>query len=137
MNLTADTRLPNAASVAIHDSGRFLLIRRAVPPFQGHWSLPGGRLEPGEAAEEAARRELMEETGLAAGEFVPVTEYLAGEDGRFRIAVFVARETSGSPRLSSEISDWRYVNLADLGGLQTTPGLADILAICLGAIGRR
>jgi mutator protein MutT len=122
---------PNAASVAIFDGDEVLLIQRAVPPFQGFWSLPGGRLEPGEAPEEAARRELMEEIGLAAGELVLVTEYLAGVDGTFLIAVFLASDVSGEPRLSHEISDWRYVRLEDLGGLQTTPGLAGVLALCL------
>lgn len=44
-----------------------LLVRRAKAPNAGSWSLPGGAQELGETAEAAARRELMEETGLAAG----------------------------------------------------------------------
>lgn len=46
---------------------RVLLIRRARPPLAGQWSLPGGRQEWGETVEEAARRELREETNLRAG----------------------------------------------------------------------
>lgn len=43
-----------------------LLIRRGTPPKQGEWSIPGGRIEPGEPAKVAALRELAEETSVTA-----------------------------------------------------------------------
>ena len=46
------------------DDGRTLLIRRASPPLQGEWSIPGGLLEVGETLEQGVARELAEETGL-------------------------------------------------------------------------
>lgn len=57
----------------VHDArGRLLLIRRGHEPSKGRWSLPGGRMEPGETAAQAVEREVLEETGLVvrAGEAV-------------------------------------------------------------------
>ena len=52
------------------NGGEVLLARRGRAPALGAWSLPGGAQELGETAEQAARRELLEETGLTAGELV-------------------------------------------------------------------
>jgi ADP-ribose pyrophosphatase YjhB (NUDIX family) len=62
-----DAALPAVPCVGavVHDAaGRLLLIRRGHAPHAGLWSLPGGRVEPGESAAAAVEREVLEETGL-------------------------------------------------------------------------
>jgi ADP-ribose pyrophosphatase YjhB (NUDIX family) len=56
--------LVGVGAVVVRD-GRVLLVRRAKPPRRGEWSLPGGLQKLGETVLEAARREVMEETGVA------------------------------------------------------------------------
>jgi 8-oxo-dGTP diphosphatase len=67
---------------------RVLMIRRGQPPFEGQWALPGGFLDLDEAAEPAARRELLEETGIEVKStlpFQPLGFYSApGRDPRGR-----------------------------------------------------
>jgi len=55
-----------AVGVVLVRDDKILLVKRGSPPAIGKWSLPGGVIEPGERIDEAARRELWEETGLRA-----------------------------------------------------------------------
>jgi 8-oxo-dGTP diphosphatase len=74
----------HAAGVVCFRKGEVLLIRRATPPLQGQWSLPGGRLEPGETAQAAALRELAEETGIKARllGLIEIVDTIMGEPER-------------------------------------------------------
>ena len=69
------TPLLTADCVVLDGRGRVLLVRRKHPPFKGHYALPGGFVEIGETVEDAARRELMEETGVKAGRLQLVGVY--------------------------------------------------------------
>ncbi len=60
--------VPAAAAVVLDPArqpGQMVLVRRRYPPEEGQWTLPGGGIEAGESVQEAARREVLEETGLA------------------------------------------------------------------------
>ncbi|MFC9918998.1 NUDIX hydrolase [Agromyces binzhouensis] len=50
--------VPAAGAVITDDDGRVLLVRRGAAPQRGRWSVPGGRLEPGESFADAAAREV-------------------------------------------------------------------------------
>lgn len=55
---------PAACCFLTNDEGELLLVQRSIEPRKGMWTLPGGYVEVGETTEEAALRELEEETGL-------------------------------------------------------------------------
>jgi 8-oxo-dGTP diphosphatase len=119
---------PNAASVALIDRDRVLLIQRARKPWLGMWSLPGGRLEPGETAEQAAEREIMEEVGLRTFALRPLRRMFLG-DGQFVLQVFATEAFEGEIVVAEdEISAHRWVRLDDIGMMHTTPDLQEVVA---------
>jgi len=123
-----DTRTaPNAASVALIDRDKVLLIQRARKPYFGMWSLPGGRLEPGETPEQAAEREIMEEVGLSVWRLHPIRRMLLGE-GRFVLQVYATEAFEGEIVASDEVSAWRWVRADEVGGMYTTPDLGEVVA---------
>ena len=92
--------------------GAVLLVRRARPPALGQWSIPGGAQELGETAEAAARRELLEETGLRAGPMTLVANVDSihpDETGRVRyhytILDFAAAWQGGEPVAGDDVSE--------------------------------
>ncbi len=120
--------LPNAASVALIEKDRVLLIQRARPPWRGMWSLPGGRLEPGEDAEACATRELKEELGLDVYALRRVTRLRLGDDGKFLLQVFATEAFEGEivPQ-AGEIDGVRFVTRDQAALLPTTPHLNEVL----------
>jgi mutator protein MutT len=124
-----------AASVAVFRDGEVLVASRGRPPWEGVFSLPGGKVEVGETLEQAALRELAEEVGVTAtltGLIAPFEVIEREADGRVKhhvvIAVFAARWLSGEPRTGPEAREIRWITEPEIESLPTTPGLAGILA---------
>ena len=97
-----------------------LLIRRGTPPRQGEWSLPGGRIEAGERAVDAALRELREETGIEAEitGLIDVVDGLFPEAGRHYVLIdYAARWVSGEPTAGDDAMEARFVALDQVEAL--------------------
>ncbi len=104
--------------------GEVLLVRRGNPPNAGQWSIPGGAQELGETAEAAARRELLEETGLVVGPLTLVANVDSihpDADGRIRfhytILDFTGRWQGGHPAPGGDVIDAAFFPFEALPGL--------------------
>lgn len=114
-----------AASMAILKAGRFLLVERGRAPSKGLFAFPGGRLEPGETPEEAARRELFEETGLTAGELRlwKIIDLGGSErqDGPiYRLHVFLGHSVEGTPVAADDAASLGWFSLDEMEKLPIT-----------------
>lgn len=116
--------------VALDGRGRLLVVLRGHDPGRGLWSVPGGRVEPGESDEAAVVREVLEETGVAT-----TVDRLAGRvdrpaaHGTFRISDYVVRPVPGAaaPAPGDDATDARWVTRAELLALPVVDGLVDAL----------
>jgi 8-oxo-dGTP diphosphatase len=114
-----------AGAVIRDETGRLLLIRRGREPGAGRWSLPGGRLEPGESPATAAAREVAEETGLV----VAIGDLLATVAlGDFVVHDFAATVVGGELRAGDDADEVRWCSLADAELLPLTDNLLAELA---------
>ena len=115
-----------AASVAIVRQTDLLLIQRNRPPSEGLWTLPGGRLELGETAEQCAVREVAEELGLDVFALRPLLKLRHGE---FELQTFGTQAFDGEVKPDpTEVRAWRWVRAFELRGLKTTPRLGEVVA---------
>ena len=109
--------------VVVWHGEHVLLIRRGKPPRVGHWSLPGGAQKLGETVAEAARREVMEETGLAieAGEVLAVVDLIERDGERVRYhytLIDFSAEAAGSDLCpGGDAADARWFTLGEVQGL--------------------
>jgi 8-oxo-dGTP diphosphatase len=122
--------IPCVGAVITDRAGRLLLIKRGHEPEAGRWSLPGGRVEPGETDQQAVVREVREETGLsvACGGLVgEVTR--PGRDGQeLAIRDYRATVTGGQLTAGDDAADARWVGAAEFAALPLTSGLLATLA---------
>ncbi len=124
-------RVVCAGAVVRGPGGRILVVRRANPPSQGAWSIPGGRVEAGETAAEAAHREVREETGMVVdiGSVAGRTDVQSEGAVVYDVLDFWATplEEGVTLRAGDDAVDVRWVTREELAALPCTPGLVDIL----------
>ncbi|HYF46718.1 MAG TPA: NUDIX domain-containing protein [Acidimicrobiales bacterium] len=111
------------------DADRLLMIRRGRGPAQGQWSVPGGRVEPGELLAEAVVRELTEETGVegVCGELVGWVERFHGDEHYVILDFHVEVLEGTQPVAGDDAAEARWVPLADVAELDLVDGLAEFL----------
>ncbi|XNY07227.1 NUDIX hydrolase [Sinorhizobium meliloti] len=105
--------------LAILRDGKILLCRRLKAPEAGHWSIVGGKVDHMELAQDAARREAEEESGLSfhSTRFLCVSEQMIEADRQHWISlIYVTENFSGEPRLTEpdKLSDIRWFDLTAL-----------------------
>jgi ADP-ribose pyrophosphatase YjhB (NUDIX family) len=122
-------------SVAVWNDGEVLLVRRGRPPLAGAWSFPGGGVGLGERLEDAARREVREETGIEvaiAGQIDRAEIIVRDEEGRverhYVIIVFAGAPVSGEARAGDDAAEARWVGSGEAVRLDLTEDTRRILA---------
>jgi ADP-ribose pyrophosphatase YjhB (NUDIX family) len=130
-----------AVSAAIIRDGKVLVVRRARNPALHLYTLPGGAVEAGETLMQAVTREVHEETSLevepiafAGNREVIVRDAQGRVERHFVILCFAARWRSGEAVLNEELDDARWLDPAELSGLQTTEGVAEIVTAAIGLL---
>lgn len=123
-----------AASAIIFRGDDVLIVERGKGAAPGLWSLPGGHIEPGEKARDAAAREVAEETGVEAR----IVGLLDVHDAIFHdangdlrahyvLSVFHGVWIRGIPAAASDSRDARFVPLAEIDSYRMTPGAQDFI----------
>jgi 8-oxo-dGTP diphosphatase len=128
-----ETPLVGVGAIIIEDA-RVLLVKRAHPPLQAQWSIPGGVLEVGELVREAAIREAREETGL----IVEPSDLLGVYDRVLRnseqrvqyhyvLIDFLCRRIGGELAAASDAAEVRYFRREELPALNLAEDTQDVI----------
>ena len=116
--------VPCVGVVVSDGNGRLLVVQRAHEPGMGRWSIPGGRVEPGETDAQAVVREAREETGVeVAVERLLGEVDVPGPGVVFRIRDFACRPLGGFLVAGDDAADARFVDSAALARLPLVDGL--------------
>jgi len=117
-----------------HVNARVLLVKRAHPPLQAQWSIPGGVLEVGELVREAAIREAREETGLIVepGELLGVYDRVL-RDAEQRVQYhyvlidFLCRRVGGELHAASDAAEVGWFTSEELPALNLAEDTLDVI----------
>ncbi len=120
-----------AVGAVVFKNERVLMVRRGQPPSEDLWAIPGGSVELGETLQEAAEREILEETGIHIRAGEPVFAFDAidrDRTGKIRfhyvIVDLAADYVSGDPKAGDDAADARWISAQEINTLQvSTPTL--------------
>jgi ADP-ribose pyrophosphatase len=123
-----------AVGAIVFRDKRVLLVRRGQSPSRGLWAIPGGRVEIGETLQEAAEREILEETGITiqAREPVCTFDYIEPDGSalpRFHYVIIdlIADYVRGETRAGDDAADVRWVSPAELDDLNVSSKTVHLL----------
>jgi 8-oxo-dGTP diphosphatase len=130
-------RIPCVGAVIKDEGDRMLFILRGHEPGKGLWSIPGGRIEPGETDQEAVRREVSEETGLevTCGPLLGSVERPGLAGAVIEIRDYYADVIGGQLAAGDDAADARWVTAAEVADLDADGRLTDGLLNALRAWG--
>jgi 8-oxo-dGTP diphosphatase len=118
----------------IIEEARVVLVKRAHPPLEAEWSIPGGVLEVGELMREAAIREAREETGLAVepGELLGVFDRVLRDPEQrvqyhYVLIDFLCRRVGGDPVAASDAAEVRWFTPEELPALNLAKDTLDVI----------
>lgn len=127
--MTNESDLPVVGvGVAVIEDGAVLLVKRGREPGRGLWAVPGGKVRHGEPMREAARREVLEETGLVVevGDAIWVGEFI--EDEHHIVLIdFAGMVTGGELQAADDAEDARWVPLSEAADYPLTPTMHDLM----------
>jgi len=130
--LSSKYPIPSVGALIIEED-KLLMIRRGNPPFEGYWSIPGGKIKWGEKLEEALKREVQEELSVEVevGELAGIVESIVEKEGdvvyHYILIDYFCRIISGTPKASSDALELRWVSLKELRNIKVTPSLLKLL----------
>jgi ADP-ribose pyrophosphatase YjhB (NUDIX family) len=127
----------------IIENDRVLLVKRAHPPIQGQWSIPGGVLEVGELIRDAAIREAGEETGLIVepGELLGVYDRILRNPEKrvqyhYVLIDFLCRVVGGEMQAASDAAEVRWFMREELPALTLAEDTQDVIQKGFASLGR-
>ena len=126
---------PKLGAIAVvHHEGRFLLVKRKKEPNAHTWGFPGGHVELGETALDAAVRELSEETGVVgtADRYLTNVDAITRDDDgailfHYLLAVVICTYQSGTPKAADDASDAGWYTAVEASKLDQSPNLQKII----------